>query len=85
MMDVLACGSTCSCANIPRGGWDRRQLGLALWGLIYSSAASLNEFNRAMSCAAEILFAISPLFVGLCVRGRIRWKYVYRESLSGCL
>ena len=38
--------------------------------------------------AAEIFFEISPLLVGLCVRrriSRIRWKYVYRESLSCCL
>src|SRR5262245_25145321 len=56
------------------------------WGLIYSSAAALNEFLTVPNePRCRDLFEISPWFVGLCVRRRIRWKYVYRESLSCCL
>src|SRR5262249_1806700 len=56
------------------------------WGLIYSSAAALNEFLTVPNePRCRDLFEISPWFVGLCVRRRIRWKYVCRESLSCCL
>jgi hypothetical protein len=91
----FACGSTCSCANIPCGGipcaaeqefsWLSFMAGGPNARLCHQAAVHNKFLTVPHEPRCRALFEISPLFVRFCVRRRIRWKYGYRESLSCCL